>query len=850
VPLSRITTAAARPAGRKVAGIAALTGPLVVALFLVPLAQAQDSSDLSDIFGSRGLIGTPSARMAPDGELSAGASFLRNNQHYNLGFQVLPWLEASFRYSGLQHFQPDYPVYYDRAFGIKARLWNEDDFLPAVAVGIDDVVGTGVYTGEYVVASKRFGDVDTSLGMGWGRHAGTDLLRNPLALIFHTFDNRQSFIGQAGQTDFKAFFHGHDVGLFGGAVWHTPLNGLSLMVEYDSDTYALEKSFGNFSPRSQVNYGLAYNVSDQLQTGMYWLYGTSLGGSFSLKLDPVHPQYPQKIEAPPPPVEVRSDEERQQALAALLQSRDPRNARQMRLIDSRNAARNDFVDALWRMGGDYAEIRVQQSTLDLGVTGTISSTRCAATARLMQGVAANITRIRLHDMDARRSVACAVPRTVEGPLISAAFLTAGDLGKLPDMPVLTIDASAVSPAGNRAEIERRIRTAITAQNIFIDALSLGDSEVLIYYSNLHYLAETDAIDRIVRVLSKEAPPQIERFRLVAVQNGVPQQEFDILRELVERSYLQEDGTIFDHAVRVRPPAMNQPVLAAADDVYPRFSWGIFPQFRQALFDPNQPFGVQFVAVANAGVELAQGLSISGSLEASLYDDFSTSRPSNSLLPHVRSDFLKYFTQGKTGIGHLDAEYRFRLTPTIYAAVKAGYLESMFGGGGGEILWRPQGARWALGADIYEVWQRDFDRRFGLQHYHQTTGHVSLYYDSPWYDLNFELRAGQYLAGDRGFTFQVTRRFSTGVEIGAFFTKTNVSAQQFGEGSFDKGIIIRIPLGWIAPLETQSEIGLDLRPVQRDGGQTLLGDAVLYEQMRSTGEGEIRRQQNNIIESPQ
>ena len=128
---------------------------------------------------------------------------------------------------------------------------------------------------------------------------------------------------------------------------------------------------------------------------------------------------------------------------------------------------------------------------------------------------------------------------------------------------------------------------------------------------------------------------------------------------------------------------------------------------------------------------------------------------------------------------------------------------MFAGAGGEILWRPQGARWALGADVYHVWQRDFDRLLGLQHYHKTTGHISLYYDSPWYDLNFGLRAGQYLAGDRGITFQVTRRFSTGVEIGAFFTKTNVSAQQFGEGSFDKGIIIRIPLGWIAPLETQS-----------------------------------------------
>ena len=841
--LSGNGTAAARPAGRRAAGKAALAGPLALVL-LVLRAQAQDTSDPSNLFGSKGLIGTPSARMAPDGQLSVGASFLKNNQHYNLGFQVLPWLEASFRYSGLQHFQPDYPVYYDRAFGIKARLWNEDGLLPAVAVGIDDIVGTGVYSGEYIVASKRFGDIDTSLGMGWGRRAGTGLLRNPLALAISSFDNRQSFFGQAGQTDFKAFFHGHNVGIFGGAVWHTPIDGLSVMAEYDSDTYQLERAKGNFRSKSQVNFGLAYDVSDQLQTGLYWLYGQSLGASFALRLDPVHPQYPQKIETPPPPLWVRSDEQRLQGLTALLASRDPRNAQQTRLINTRNAARNDFVDALWRMGGDYAEIGVHENTLDLAVTGTISSARCAATARLMQGVSAAIARVRLHDKSGRRNVACSVPHTVEAPLVGAALLSSDALGKLPALPVFTIDASAVSPVLDRREIERRIRAAIATQKLVVDALALGESEILVFYRNEHYFAETDAVDRIIRVLSKEAPVQIERFRLIAVQSGIPQQEFDVLRDSVERSYQQEDGAIFDHSFRIRPPAMNQPVLATATDTYPHFNWGIFPQFRQALFDPNQPFGVQLLAVAGAGLDVAPGLSIFGALEASLYDNFNTARNSDSLLPHVRSDFLKYFTQGKTGIGRLDAEYRFRVTPTIFATVKVGYLESMFAGGGGEILWRPPGARWAVGADIYQVWQRDFDRLFGLQHYHQTTGHVSLYYDSPWYDLNFMLRAGQYLAGDRGFTFQVTRRFSTGVEIGAFFTKTNVSAQQFGEGSFDKGIIIRIPLGWVAPLETQSQMAMDLRPVQRDGGQTFAGDATLYEETRATSEGEFLRHQGN------
>jgi hypothetical protein len=829
----------------------ALAGTAALAVLLPsPPAFAQEIGDApTNLFGSRGLMGTPSARMAPDGEISVGASFLRNNQHYNLEFQALPWLDTTFRYSGLQHFQADYPVYYDRAFGIKMRLWDEGDIIPAVAVGLDDIIGTGVYNGEYLVASKRFGAVDTSLGMGWGRHAGTALVRNPLAIIFPSFNNRTSFFGHAGQGDFKEFFHGHDVGIFGGAIWHTPLDGMSLMVEYDSDNYASEKSQGNFSPRSQVNYGATYDLSDATQLGLYWLYGVSPGGSVYMRLDPVHPQYPQKIEPPPPPVTVRSDEQRLQALATLVDLRDPRIAQRARVQQSRNADRNGFVDALWRQGSDYSDIQLRQNLLDLTVTGTISSTRCAATARLMQGMAVHIDRVRLRDPDGRRSVSCPVPRTVEGAPHSAAFLSASDVERLvtPAVSVQTIDASGIVAAPDPAQTRRAIRAAITAQHLTVVALSLGQGELLLYYQNDHYFAETDAIDRIARVLSQEAPPEIEKFRLIAVVGGMPVREFDILRGPMERSYEQEDGTIFNHSAQMLPPAMNQPVLAEAQsDFYPQFSWALYPQFRQALFDPNQPFGVQFLAVAAGGLHLAPGLALFGSLEANIYDDFNTARVSNSELPHVRSDFMKYFTQGKNGIGNLNAEYSFRLAPDVFAKVRGGYLESMFAGAGGEVLWRPEGARWALGADIYRVWQRDFDRLFGLQQYTVTTGHISLYYDSPWYDLNFELRAGQYLAADRGLTIQITRRFSTGVEIGAFMTKTNVSAAQFGEGSFDKGLIIRIPLGWIGPLETQSELGLDLRPVQRDGGQPLAGDATLYEETRSTSQGELLRHQMGIM----
>jgi hypothetical protein len=394
---------------------------------------------------------------------------------------------------------------------------------------------------------------------------------------------------------------------------------------------------------------------------------------------------------------------------------------------------------------------------------------------------------------------------------------------------VTIDATKDARIAPGAAIAKIIADA-RSQRINIDAIGFAGHEAIIYYNNQQYFSETGALNRLIRLSMNDAPSDIEKFRFISTQQGVAHREFDVLRGPAERSIVQEDDVDLAADSTAQPAPMQNPILARQAR-YPRFSWNIFPQFRQELFDPSTPLGVQLLAAVAGTVNPLPGISLNGEVEASIWDNFNVNRVSDSLLPHVRTDFTKYFTKGKNGIGYLDANYDFRISPTIFTTLRAGYLESMFAGVGGEILWRPEMQRWALGADLYEVQQRDFDRLFGLQSYRAFTGHVSLYYQSPWSDLNFLVRAGQYLARDRGITFEMSRRFSTGVEIGAFFTKTNVTSTQFGEGSFDKGIILRIPIGWTLPTNTQNELYTVLRPVQRDGGQTLDGDATLYDRTR-------------------
>ncbi len=88
-------------------------------------------------------------------------------------------MEGTFRYTGWN----EGIFYYDRNYEAKLRLWQEQNYLPQVAVGIRDLVGTGVWGSEYLVANKKFGRLDVTLGMGWGRLAGKGDIKNPFTYV-------------------------------------------------------------------------------------------------------------------------------------------------------------------------------------------------------------------------------------------------------------------------------------------------------------------------------------------------------------------------------------------------------------------------------------------------------------------------------------------------------------------------------------------------------------------------------------------------------------------------------------------------------------------------------------------
>ena len=284
-------------------GLSCLAGP-ARALDEVPATGSN--------FGRVGLLEMPNARFRPDGVIEGGGAWRRQREFYFVNFQALPFLETTFRLSERLNGTLGRGTTTDRAFDLKLRVWDENAWRPALAIGLQDVIGTGIYQGEYIVASKRFWSLDATIGMGWGRLSSGQDVTNPLTYGPAGFGTRPRSVGQGGTVAWNSLFRGPHSGIFAGLEYSVPpiptpwgpIEGLRAKIEYSAD--ALRDERGGYPARStalrgraetRFNAGLQW-VHDAFDIGASFVHGTDAVLRLSLRLDPLNP--PEFRRAPPP----------------------------------------------------------------------------------------------------------------------------------------------------------------------------------------------------------------------------------------------------------------------------------------------------------------------------------------------------------------------------------------------------------------------------------------------------------------------------------------------------------------------------------------------------------------------
>lgn len=409
------------------------------------------------------------------------------------------------------------------------------------------------------------------------------------------------------------------------------------------------------------------------------------------------------------------------------------------------------------------------------------------------------------------------------------------------LPIRVRDYPAVAGSGRstdwlqQADAKDILTSNITKQlaldQIRVHSLVLDGTSADLRIIDEHFDSRANAIGRAARSMAYMLPASVEVFRIIPIVNGQQTTAVTVRRSDLERLETSADPSGGLWAVTTVEDATRYPMPKAADGVYPRLTWSISPYFRSSYFDPRQPIRLEAGVRAQLSFKTDRGLELAGSIRKPIASALDGKRPrSNSVLPHVRTDTALYDRDADPALEYLTVAKYFRPGKNLYGRVTAGYLEPMFAGISAEVLWKPAASRFALGTEINYVNQRETDMLFSLRDYRVLTGHVSAYADLG-KGYQAQLDVGRYLAGDVGATFSLDRDFANGWRVGVFATKTNVSAEEFGEGSFDKGIRVSLPLTWITGQPSQTRYNINLRPVQRDGGARLEVRNRLHETLR-------------------
>jgi hypothetical protein len=365
----------------------------------------------------------------------------------------------------------------------------------------------------------------------------------------------------------------------------------------------------------------------------------------------------------------------------------------------------------------------------------------------------------------------------------------------------------------------------------IDGLHEDGNRLILRMSDAFGAYKSDRVERLTAIVHAYAPLRFRQFVLHIGQRNLDGLDVRVVDRLV---WVQTQvaplppGQARSAVAAVEPSAMPLPTRPFWRPSEARLKFGVAPTYGQILGGPDGFLLYQVGVAGDFQLQLDRTSWVTGVLHARLidnFDKFKYTAPSN--LPRVRTFQREYVTSTRLTVPYLQWTHLGRLSENQFYMAYAGLLERMFGGVGGEWMWRPAGSRWSLSVDVNRVKQRAFEQDFAFRDYEVTTGHATARWNTPWQGVLVSASAGQYLAGDRGVTLDISRTFSNGVAIGAMASKTNVSKQAFGEGSFDKGIYFTIPLDAILARSTNAYANVIWKPLTRDGGAKLMRSPSLY-----------------------
>lgn len=354
---------------------------------------------------------------------------------------------------------------------------------------------------------------------------------------------------------------------------------------------------------------------------------------------------------------------------------------------------------------------------------------------------------------------------------------------------------------------------------------LKDNEIILKGSQVSYRDDDVAMNRIGRVLATHLPESIKTYRIIIQTMDLPMVEIVVNAEqfVSAARYESPEADVKASYNRVEPVLGDEQWAVERDESGFGYSADVF--WIQTFGNPEAFYMYQGGLFLGGGYQFNTNFSLQTTAKVNLLTNFDKFNfkvdAQNTGVPRVRTYVREYVTRSDVTMENLYGLWKDEIADNWYGQAYAGYLETMYGGVGGELLYKPLDTTLAIGVDLNYVRQRDYDSDVAFFDYKTFTGHLSFYWTPQFLDETMITASfGQYLAKDKGVTVDFAKRFDSGIVVGAYGAFTDMSSEEYGEGSFTKGFYVSIPFDLFSLKSATGRGRIPWIPISRDGGQML------------------------------
>ncbi len=393
---------------------------------------------------------------------------------------------------------------------------------------------------------------------------------------------------------------------------------------------------------------------------------------------------------------------------------------------------------------------------------------------------------------------------------------------------------------------------IARDNAEDDGINIGKTRIKDhdFSAVLHmndYQPSTMQIGRAARHLTAKAGPIIETITIIPVNKGLRGKAVTFSRRDLEQAIARSAGSPEEIWQDVKFSDDKKSISRKTRERRITFA----PELQLSIGEEETTHLYRTSLLLDERKEWRYGITTGNSFRLNLANNLHRlSKYRDFNLDSARRD-VEAFAMNRVNLERSFLSFMRTPLPDFHLSATAGYLEEMYAGYGGEVLYRPFDSPFAIGAEAWNIYKRDPTTALSLGLWNGPifTGHANIFYAVPGTDITTFAKIGRFIGGDVGVNTGAQMQFGNGVKLRGSISVTNSDDKDVfnSDRNLYAGIQLAIPLGDIKFVPEGSEARMKFAPIGRDDAAIIDKPYDLYEATEPTSYRHLAQNWQGVLD---